>query len=377
MGMADVMSPYGSTRERPLATRAEPDMPAVDTLRGQGDEFAFSRLATADGNRQLNAYSKADLMGQIGALRKNAQAAGGLKNVEDSKAAQERWANFKAAYRSAEAKPFQVIGEVMSDEIWETLGREGFTNKLLAIQNIGKGATGRVRVRRKDVVAYQVTSDVKVQEQRIRQFWVYPPEFYIQCFILIEDKEIEQSSADLLDEKFQDGLEAILVREDKITKALLDRAITAFNDVVFYTTFNPTVFTTLRTEVMRWGTPAQNMVLAWDVWDDIISDPDFVAWWDPVTKHELILEGHLGRLLNVELHTDGLRYPTLQVLAPGDVYITGSPITVGTKVIRKELDSRAIDTYNIGRAARGWFMHAIQAQIVVSGRATSGGKRLP
>jgi len=318
-------------------------------------------------------------MAQIGAIRKNAQAAGGLRTAEvDSKAANERWAAFKAAYRNtSDSKPMSVIGEVMSDEIWETLGREGFTNKILAIQNIGKGATGRVRVRRKDVVAWQVTSDVKVQENRIRQLWVYPPEFYIQCFILIEDKEIEQSSADLLDEKFQDGLEAVLVKEDKITKALLDRSISTFNDVVYYTTFNPTVFTTIRTQVMRWGTPAQNMLLAWDVWDDIISDPDFVAWWDPVTRHELVLEGHLGRLLNVELHTDGLRYPTLQVLQPGNVYITGSPITVGTKVIRKELDSRAIDQYNVGRAARGWFMHTIQSQIVVSGRATAGAVRLP
>lgn len=32
--------------------------------------------------------------------------------------------------------------------------------------------------------------------------------------------------------KFQDGLEAQLVREDKITKALLDRSVTSFNDVV-------------------------------------------------------------------------------------------------------------------------------------------------
>jgi len=355
------------------------DVPAVDGLRGQGDEKAFSQTRNSAGDREINAMSKQDFMNQVGAIRRNAQAAGGLKHVDvDATKAQERWANFKAAYRDTQdARPFQVIGEVMSDEIWETLGREGFTNKLLAIQNIGKGNTGRVRVRRKDVVAYQVTSDVKVQEQRIRQTWVYPPEFYIQCFILIEDKEIEQSSADILDEKFQDGLEAILVREDKITKALLDRSIASFNDTVFYTTFNPTVFTTIRTQVMRWGTPAQNLVIAWDVWDDIIADPDFVAWFDPVTKHELVLEGHLGRMLAVELHTDGLRYPTLQVLQPGEVYCTASPITVGTKVIRKELDSRAIDQYNTGRAARGWFMHTIQGQIVVSGRATSGAKRLP
>lgn len=374
--MSDIKSPYTAKRELVIAGT---DVPAVDGVLGGGDSPAFNRYATANGDRQINASSKQDLMNQISAVRKSAQAQGGLRYAEvDSKAANERWAQFKSAYRNtADAKPFQVIGEVMSDEIWETLGREGFTNKILAIQNVGKGATGRVRVRRKDVVAYQVTSDVKVQEQRIRQMWVYPPEFYIQCFILIEDKEIEQSSADLLDEKFQDGLEAILVREDKITKALLDRSTATFNDVVFYTSFNPTVFTTLRTQINRWGTPAQNMILAWDVWDDIIADPDFVAWWDPVTKHELVLEGHLGRLLSVELHTDGLRYPTLQVLAPGEVYITGSPITVGTKVIRKELDSRAIDQYNIGRAARGWFMHTIQSQIVVSGRATGAAKRLP
>jgi len=364
----EILSPYGQKQHLVVANTGES---AIESLKGLGDEPAYGR------NKEINASSKKDLMANIGGMLKNAQHGGGLRMADvDQAAAQERWATFKAAYNDKQSNKFEVLGEVMSDEIWETLGREGFSNKLLAIQNIGKGATGRVRVRRKDVVAWQVTSDVKVQENRIRQPWVYPPEFYIQCFILIEDKEIEQSSADILDEKFQDGLEAVLVREDKITKALLDRSISAFNDVVFYTNFTPTVFTTIRTQVNRWGTPAQNMILAWDVWDDIIADPDFVAWWDPVTKHELVLEGHLGRLLGVELHTDGLRYPTLQVLNPGEVYVTGSPITVGSKVIRKELDSRAIDTYNQGRAARGWFMHTIQSQIIINGRATSGAKRL-
>jgi len=372
---SDILSPYGQRNTHVVV--ANTGEPAVDTLKGRGDDFAFNRYATASGDRELNAMSKKDAMAQIGGLLRSAQEGGGLRTAEvDQKASQERWASFKAAYNDKQSNKFEVLGEVMSDEIWETLGREGFSNKLLAIQNIGKGATGRVRVRRKDVVAWQVTSDVKVQENRIRQPWVYPPEFYINCFILIEDKEIEQSSADILDEKFQDGLEAVLVREDKITKALLDRSIVAFNDAVYYSNFTPTVFTTIRTQVNRWGTPAQNMILAWDVWDDIISDPDFVAWWDPVTKHELVLEGHLGRLLSVELHTDGLRYPTLQVLNPGEVYITGSPIAVGSKVIRKELDSRAIDTYNQGRPARGWFMHTIQSQIIINGRATSGAKRL-
>jgi len=368
-----IISPYSAP------TIKGTDIPAVDGVTGQGEELAFNRFPTASGNREINASSKRDLMAQISALRTSAMNQGGIRTAntqEAQEAKQERWAAVKEAYASKGDGRFEVMGEVVSEEIWETLGREGFSNKFLAIQNTKKGDVGRVRVRRKDVLAWQVTSDTKVQESRIRQMWAYPPEFYIPCYILIEDKEIEQSSADILDEKFQDGLEAILVKEDRILRALFERSITAFNDLVFYTTFNPTVFSSIRTQVSRWGTPAQTMCIAWDVWDDIIAETDFVNWWDPVTAHELILEGHLGRLLGVDIITDGLRYPTLQVLQPGEIYIGGSPITVGSKIIRKELDSRAIDTYNQGRAARGWFLHLIQSMMVVNGRATAGAKRL-
>jgi hypothetical protein len=122
MADQEIQSPYGSGR--PLVLKGT-DVPAVDGLKGQGDEPAFGRYATADGNRQINAGSKADLMAQIGAIRRNAQAAGGLRTAEvDSKAANERWAQFKAAYRNtSDSKPMSVIGEVMSDEIWETLGQ--------------------------------------------------------------------------------------------------------------------------------------------------------------------------------------------------------------------------------------------------------------
>lgn len=353
------------------------DVPAVDGLRGQGDEPAFGSQPTGSGNREINASSKRDFMNQVGSIMKQAQA-GGVQRRGDAEQAQERFADLKSAFENkSNERPFAVLGEVFTDEIWETLGREGFTGKVLATENIQRGATGRIRVRKKDIFAFQITSDVKVQEQRIRQDWLYPPEFTIACNIVIEDKEIAQASADILDEKFQDGLEAQLVREDKITKALLDRASTSFNDLVYYTSFNPTIATTIRTQVNRWGTPAATMLIAWDVWDDIIADPDFVSFFDPVTKHELVLEGTLGRLLGLDLHTDGLRYPTLQVMAPGEIYVTGSPVTVGAKTIRKELESVAINKYNEGRAARGWFIQQIQGQIIGNGRAVAAAKRLP
>lgn len=376
-------NPYASGPGLNKVMRSAPDVPAnsEDGVRG-GVRLAGGRTQLSSGpafgrNGELNASSKRELMQVIGNVlsqaRENVAPAQRHASAEES---QMRLAHLREAYYDKSGTKFQVLGEVISEEIWETLGREGFSRRLLSVMPLAKGQTGRVKVRRKDVVAFQITTDVKVQEQRIRQPWVYPPEFYLAAHILIEDKEIEQASTDILDEKFQDGLEAILRREDLITRALLNRAATTFNDLVLFTTFNPSVLTTLRTQVNRWGTPAATMVIAWDIWDDIIADADFVAWWDQVHKHELILEGRLGSMLGMEIITDGYRYETLQVLQPGEVYVTASPVTLGTITQRKELDSRAIDQYNMGRPARGWFMEQIQGQVIVNGRAVDRGVRV-
>lgn len=85
--------------------------------------------------------------------------------------------------------------------------------------------------------------------------------------------------SDITITKFQDGLEAILRREDLITRALLVRGATSFNDLVLFTNFTPAVLSTMRTQVNRWGTPAATLTIAWDLWDDIIADSDFVQWY--------------------------------------------------------------------------------------------------
>jgi len=360
--------------------RDAPDVPATsqDGLRG-GIRTASGDMRLSNGpafgaNGEINASSKRDLMRSVGSVL--AQSRANVRTASSVETANVRTAMLREAYYDKTGSKFEVLGEVISEEIWETLGREGFSRRLMSVMPVSKGTIPRIKVRRKDVKAFQVTADTKITEQRIRQTWVYPAVFYLAANILIEDKEIEQASSDILDEKFQDGLEAILVREDVITRALLNRAATTFNDLVLFTTFNPSVLTTLRTQINRWGTPAATMVISWDIWDDIIADADFVAWWDQVHKHELILEGRLGSMLGMEIITDGYRYETLQVLQPGEVYVSASPVTLGTIAQVKELDSRAIDNYNIGRAARGWYMHQIQGQVIVNGRACDRGLRV-
>jgi len=375
-------SPYANNASSKMRVMASaPDVPATSQnglrngiLTPSGDIRMGSGPAFG-ANGQINASSKAELLQVIGQLVQQSSSNTIMKHA--SREEQEmRLAQLVDAYNDKSGNKFQVLGEVIAEEIWETLGREGFSRKMFAVTPVARGQTGRVRVRKKDVVAWQVTTDVYVQESRIRSSWIYPPEYYLIAHILIEDKEIEQASTDILDEKFQDGLEAILRREDLITRALMINATSTFNDLVLFSTFSPSVLTTLRTLVNRWGTPAATLVIAFDVWDDIIADADFVRWFDPVHQHELILEGRLGSLLGMEIITDGYRYPTLQVLQPGEVFVAASPVSPGTITQRKELDSRAIDTYNQGRPARGWFLEQIQGQVLANGRAVARGVRV-
>ena len=130
---------------------------------------------------------------------------------------------------------------------------------------------------------------------------------------------------------------------------------TSFNDQILFTTFTPAVLAAMQNQVGRWATPPANLLISYDIWQDIIATHEFANYFDQVTKHELILEGRLGSIFGMQIITDGFRYESLQVLQPGEVFMTSSPVTLGTITQVKELDSRAIDFYNQGVSARGWF----------------------
>jgi len=265
--------------------------------------------------------------------------------------------------------------EVIGEEVWETLGREGFARKCLMMKPIGKGEQARLRIRRKDVTAYMVTQNPNVIASQVRQMYVYPPDFYLIGHISIEDLEIEQASGDLLDDKYQDGLEQIMVQEDKIMKRLMDAAAPTSNDLFFFNTFTPTVFSAMRTQVARWGIPVSKAIIAFDLWNDIIADTEFSTWFDPVSKHDIVLEGSLGSILGVELLTDAFRYETLQVLNPGECYFLGVPQTLGGITQRKALAVESINKYNQGKPERGWFMEMIEGMSVTNSRAVVRGQR--
>jgi len=384
------LNPYSASHKRKLAVASRTGAPITaggrDVPRAQ---FGFNRSGTprmsADplvaGGGDFNAGNKREVMQAISTLHRlfstgevEATYGESSKDLAEVRAAHQQ--RLVEAWSDRTGQSWQALGEVLGDEIWQTLGREGFARKTLLLKPLGKGETGRLRVRKKDVVAFFVTANPNVVASQVRQFYVYPPEFYLLGNILIEDKEIEQASGDLLDDKFQDGLEQILVREDNIWLTLARNAAPTSNDLFFFNTFTPTVFSEMRTQVARWGIPVTTSIIAFDLWNDIIADTEFSSWFDPVSKHEIVLEGSLGSLLGVQLITDAFRHETLKVLDAGEVFFLGAPQTLGGITQRKELVTQSIDKYNQGKPERGWFMEQIEGMAVVNDRALTRGQRI-
>lgn len=337
----------------------------------------FERLASADG--EINAFDKKDLMRKLAMMIDQASRSMiTTQRTHVAASAEEIEAKvdlLRTAFADRTGDQFQVVGETIGDQIYETLGREGFARTIYMVNPITKGGIGRLRVRQKDVVAIHSTTAINVDETVIRQAYVFPGEFELAANIMIDLKELEQATGDLMEEKFTDGLEAILVQEDKVLKRQLDTASTVVNTLTFFDTLTPAVFSSLKTQVGEWGLPVTTCLLAYDLWNDVISGDEFSGWFDPVSKHELILEGRLGSLLDVQIITDAFRHDTLKVLERGEIYFTAAPQALGGITQRYELKTMQTDKFNLGIAQRGWFMVQAEGMACVNTRGVSKGQR--
>lgn len=351
---------------------------------GSRVERVSGRMVSASG--EINADDKKDLAFKINAIY-DAMSSGQIQslNVDDDLWAQdqeraisarlERHNDLIAAFHDQSSDGMAVMGEVFSEDLWETFNREGFTSQLVARKDVPDNSDNRVKIRRKDVTAFQLMNAGETIEQVIEQPFAYPDDYHLTARVTIEDRELAVAGPELLDEKFQDGLEAIMVRQDRILRSMFLSTEGVFNLPIAFATFTPQVLSALRTQVASNGIPAAHMLFSFDLWDDMISDPLFTAWWDPVHKYSLIMEGKIGSVLQMKLITDGFRYPSLRVLEAGEVFVCGSPVAVGQRGVRKEVAATEINMYNLGIPVRGWFFEGIESLVVLD-RGIAIGRRI-
>ncbi len=359
------MNPY-----RSILSKRGAVVPGETKLPGQSNPFT-------NRNGEINASSEQDLLKQIGTILSSYQGAGSIdNNIDKAQRRTERSQVLAEAMSDRSGESMQMLGEALVAEIQDTTNREGFARRILQYNELGQGETNEVVLKQKDVVGFIATSASKVTPTEIRHRRLLPPEFHINGYILIDTIEIGRSSQDLLEEKYEEGLMAFMVQEDRLWKTMADKAASVRNTVQTFSSFTPAVFARMINQVSRWGIPTTSCLFSSNLWQDIISNGDFAGVLDPVTKWELLQEGFLGNMYGCQMITDNFRQNNLRVLDDGEVYITGAPINHGVIVVRGDITSEPINKFADGEAKRGWFLDQVTSMVLGNNLSVAKGKKV-
>lgn len=345
----------------------------IDSLRlGQGRSLAF------DQHGEINASSQADLLQNInqimlassqGQVRRNAQITAAERR--------ERLQVFTAAHDDPTGEAWVSLGASIAEAIRQQGDREGFLRRLANGQPLEQGQMPRVPMPSHDAVAVVATSAAAVEYQVIRNRVFTPPEFSITANLRCENIELQQVSGDLLEVMYNQGLEAIMVREDLLWKQSADATINMDNPLQLISGgLTPDILSTLRNGVTQWNLPATTVLLANDYWNDIIGNPAFHTFLEPVTKYDLVLNGSIGTILGMEIITDAFRQPNQKVLNKGDIYVVGSPENHGSYTDRGGIVTTPTNGAVNGTSTKGFFLEEFFSFVLANPRSVSVGRRL-
>lgn len=330
-------------------------------------------------NGELNAGSKVEAIRRLAEL---ASMIGGDEvtfsndNGNSRETAAERRKAIEEAYHSTDGS-WAELGSTLAGEITTRVEREGFMRTLLLRNDVQQGAVPRIRVRTPNVRAIRSRGPTQIWPQYVRDKYVNTDEFYITASPRVEEIELAQGSADTLEDKYFEGLESIMVVEDKTVKSMMDMTVGSYNEPIYFAgQFTPSVLSALKTNIERWRLPVKYTLFDVTLLNDILVGTDFSTYFDPVTKYELVMTGRIGRLFGTELITDGYREPTLQVLGAGEIYVTSLPELTGGYTDRGPVNSRPVDMAEMSVPARGWAMNEIISILLANGRAVAKAKRI-
>jgi len=340
--------------------------------------FGKSRERAVGNNGELNASNNKDLLVQISKFFKEASEGGIV--TEESAVQQEDLQKIRkemllSAFDSQDAH--KELGEILTSELYVAANREGFARRYLTKQNVAQGSIPMTKLRMKNQVGVVASGPVAVMPQLGRDNFFFPPEFYINARPYVETREIAQSSDDVLEEKFVEGLEAVMVQEDRTFLALASATINTSNPLTTVSgTFTPIAAITLRNLIASWDLPVTEMLIATDIWNDIAGDPtNWANVIDPVAKHELLLTGKLGRLYGMDVTTDAYRFPEHKVLSKGQIWNFADAKFLGQYTDRGGLSSQPIDGAIERIPGRGWWITELVSFLIANNRAVAAAVR--
>lgn len=340
----------------------------------------FTRPGSAEpivaSNGEINASNKEDLMKGISALMALASA-GQVKKAEEKAVASVADHKAMLAEASTNYDAAVALADTFTAQVNETLGRDGFARRLMQFRQLNNGDVLKVRLRKRDTLAFVTTSNPNTIASVARQQFAIPEMFNISCNVNIEKIELAQDTGDLLQDRYEDALEQVMCAEDRVFLKLAREAAGVYNSPFGFTNFTPEVCAAMRTAIQQnGGIPVTQMLVSYDIWNDILANPEFTAFYSEIAKHEIVLEGNIGTLMGMNIVTDGYRIETLRVLPQNTVYMFGAPETLGVIGQWGDMSVDSVNKANFGQARLGWFINVIEAMCIGNARSVTMGKRL-
>ena len=334
-------------------------------------KFGGSQELAVGQNGELNASSKKDLLAQQQRFLQ-AHSSGEFRSNEQ--VAQSR-ALIEASFNDKNAH--MLLGERMADAVYMTANRQGFMRKFMAKIDTPMGSIPRFPVRSKNVTAVYSTSPTKVAHQLVRDKWLTPPEMSIVSRPFVPQVELNQSSGDVLQEKFIEANEAFMVTEDRLWYNQANALVGVDNNLnIISGQLTPYTVGATRAMVDRWGLKSLHFLMASDLYQDIIGNAEFYAAIDPVARHELLLTGEIGVMYGMTITSDAYRHQEHRVLSQGEFFIVSDSLNHGAYMDRGGIQSQPIDISTEGLPGRGWVLHGSLALAIANSRSIAKGVRL-
>lgn len=274
-------------------------------------------------------------------------------------------------------KARRVLGEKMADNFYMTSNRSGYVRRFLSRIDLRQGDIPRFPVRKKNVRAMIAVGQERIETQVVTDKWLTPPELTIATRLVVPQVEINQSNTDILAEKHTEGLEGLMVTEDRLLyKSFID-SISVDNDrIIASGTMTLNNFVTSRQNVNQWGIKPVYALLASDLFVDIITDNSFINAIEPVARHELVMTGEIGTLYGLTMVSESYRHPEHKVLSAGEWFVLGDSSYLGAYADRGGVDSQPTNMLTERVPGKGWLFSESFALALANTRAVAAGKRI-
>lgn len=278
-----------------------------------------------------------------------------------SKERQERMDAVAAAVADKTGIVAAELGAEIAATIYQNATKLGFMRNFLVRQEVTQGQLPRVTIDRRDVGYAELTGPTQAQLQICRDYWIILPEWDLTVRIEIEGKRLAQSAEDILQEKFNQGLEAVLIGEDRAWKVGADLVIDSDGSMasIAVGSVTPSILKTGFTNLTGNGMSVSNIIFAAPLLGDVALDTGFGVIIDPITRLEILKTGNFGVLYGAKVWTDAVRDPRQKVLASNEIYLMADPRYVGAYSDRGGTTSKPLSAAETSINGLGWHINEL------------------